>query len=227
VKTKKQQLAKLDPRLQFGLVALGLVLLAFAGYSFVVSPQNAESAQLVKQVNAEQLQVYKRREQLKAGLHPPTIQTADLYRLARAMPDRTDMPGIILTLSDVARAAGITFNLIAPVVSGASAPTGSYEVQRMHLQFSGDFYGLSDFLYRLRNLVVVHNGQLDASGRLFNVDTVTFSAGVNAFPQISADLFLNAYVYASTPSAPAPVAPTTTASATSLPGSASATGATG
>jgi hypothetical protein len=118
------------------------------------------------------------------------------------------MPGIILTLSDLARSSGIKFDLIEPA-SGGAVPSGSYETDRIHLLFNGDFYGLSDFLYRLRSLVTVHDGKLQASGRLFNVDTVTFNVPANSFPKISAELFVNAYVYGST--APAtPAAPTTT-----------------
>jgi hypothetical protein len=118
------------------------------------------------------------------------------------------MPWIILTLSDLARSAGIKFDLIEPVVGGATL-SESYETDRIHLLFNGDFYGLSDFLYRLRSLVSVHDGRLDVSGRLFNTDTVTFNVLADSFPKISAELFVNAYVYGAA-APPAPAAPTTT-----------------
>lgn len=192
----KKKIAALDRRIQFAAVGFMILILAFVAHTLVVSPENATAAKLQKQADDVQMQIYKRQAELKAGLHPPTIQTADLFRLARAMPDREDMPGIILTLSEVARSAGIKFDLIEPVVGGLTT-TGSYRADRIHLLFNGDFYGLSDFLYRLRNLVAVRNGQLQASGRLFNVDTVTFNVVANAFPRITADLFVNAYVYGS------------------------------
>jgi Tfp pilus assembly protein PilO len=204
----KKKLANLDLRIQFGAIAFLLLLFAYGGYTMVVAPQGVKAAKLQKQADSVQFQIYKRQAEIKKGLHPPTIETADLFKLARAMPDRTDMPGIILTLSDLARSAGIRFDLIQPV-SGGAVPSGSYETDRIHLLFNGDFYGLSDFLYRLRSLVAVHDGKLDASGRLFNVDTVTFSVLANSFPKISAELFVNAYVYGSTAPA-APAAPTTT-----------------
>jgi Tfp pilus assembly protein PilO len=204
----KKKLAALDIRIQFGAVAFLLLLFAYGGYTMVLAPQGVKAAKLQTQADAVQLQIYKRRAEIKKGLHPPTIETADLFRLARAMPDRTDMPGIILTLSDLARSAGIKFDLIEPVTGGAT-PSGSYETDRIHLLFNGDFYGLSDFLYRLRSLVSVHDGKLDASGRLFNTDTVTFNVLADSFPKISAELFVNAYVYGAT-APPAPAAPTTT-----------------
>jgi hypothetical protein len=203
----KKKLAGLDIRIQFGAIAFLLLIFAYGAYSLVVAPQGVKAAKLQKETDAVQVQMYKRQGEIKKGLHPPTIETADLFRLARAMPDRTDMPGIILTLSDLARSAGIKFDLIEPVDGGAAG--GSYQTDRIHLLFNGDFYGLSDFLYRLRSLVVVHDGRLEASGRLFNTDTVTFNVLTDAFPKISAELFVNAYVYGST----APPAPTTTTNA--------------
>jgi Tfp pilus assembly protein PilO len=211
----KKKLAALDIRIQFAAIAFLLLLFAYGGYSMVIAPEGVKAAKLQKQADSVQVQIFKRRAEIRKGLHPPTIETADLFRLARAMPDRTDMPGIILTLSDLARAAGIKFDLIEPVAGGPT-PSGSYETDRIHLLFNGDFYGLSDFLYRLRSLVSVHDGKLEASGRLFNTDTVTFNVLADSFPRISAELFVNAYVYGAT-APPAPKAPTTTDGTTTSP----------
>lgn len=211
----KKKLSALDMRLQVGLAVLGVLLVGLLGYMFVVSPQSAEASKLQVQVDNENSQIYHRRSLLKVGERLPTIQTADLFRLARAMPDREDMPGIILTLSQVAQSAGIKFDLIEPVPNSAPPATGSYAVERIHLLFNGDFYGLSDFLYRLRSLVAVRNGNLEATGRLFNVDTLTFNVQGNTFPQISAELFVDAYVYGATSTATG--APPTTGTTTTTP----------
>ena len=221
----KKKLAALNLKVQLALVAVGLAALAFAGHMFVVSPQNAQALKLQTEVSAEQSQISEARATLRAGLHVPTIQVADLFRLARAMPDREDMPGIILTLSQVARSAGISFDLIEPAAAGTAPVTGgSFQTQRIHLLFNGDFYGLSDFLYRLRSLVAVRHGKLLADGRLFNVDTVNFSVPTGSFPQISAEIYADAYVYVGAAATPATTTdPTTT---TPAPDPAAPTGAT-
>lgn len=212
----KKKLASLDQRLQVALVAVGLIVLAVAAYVLVVSPQHAQASKLQQQIDDVQSQIYARQAELRRGLHPPAIETADLFKLSRAMPDREDMPGIILTLSEVAQSAGISFDLIEPAAP-AAGPVGNYQVERIHLLFHGDFYALSDFLYRLRSLVLVHNGTLNATGRLFNVDTLTFS--VSAFPQIQAELYVDAYIYGATPPAVTspPPATTTTTTTTTTP----------
>jgi hypothetical protein len=203
----KKKLAALDVRIQYGAIVFLLLVFAYGVHTLVIAPQGVAAAKVQKQTDKVQVQLFQRRAELRKGQHPPTIETADLFRIARAMPDQTDMPGIIITLSDLARSAGIRFDLIEP--AGGTVSSGSYATDRIHLLFNGDFYGLSDFLYRLRSLVTVKDGTLNATGRLFNVDTVTFSIPENTFPKIAAEIYVNAYVYgAAAPIAPA--APPTT-----------------
>ena len=222
----KKKLAGLELRFQLAGIAFLLLVMGFAGYSFVVSPQHAQAAKLQKQADDQQLQIYKKKAELRKGLHPPTIQVADLFRLARAMPDREDMPGIILTLSQVARSAGVSFDLIEPLADTAVPGSNlGYTTRRIHLFFNGDFYGLSDFLYRLRSLVAVRNGTLDATGRLFNVDQVTFNVQGNTFPKISAEIYVNAYVYGNATTSSTTTTPTTSTTATTTPAGAAAAGA--
>ena len=82
----------------------------------------------------------------------------------------------------------------------------------------------------------MHAGRLDATGRLFSVDTLTFNESEQKFPQIQATLVIDAFVYAAAPASvaaatppAAATAPTTTTETTTTSGtpssSASATGA--
>ena len=62
----------------------------------------------------------------------------------------------------------------------------------------------------------MHGGRLDATGRLFSVDTLAFGESPLKFPRIQATLVIDAYVYGGAPagSSPTPVAPTTSTSTT-------------
>jgi hypothetical protein len=84
------------------------------------------------------------------------------------------------------------------------------------VSFQGIFYNLADFLYRLRSLVSLHAGSLDATGRLFSVDTLTFNESTLKFPQIQATLVIDAFVYGTgvPATAPIPTTPTTTTTTT-------------
>jgi hypothetical protein len=137
------------------------------------------------------------------------------------------MPDLLLELSQLARDTGIRFDSISPQ---PNALIGSYTVLPISVTFQGNFYNLSDFLYRLRSLVSVHAGRLDATGRLFSVDTLTFNESTLKFPQIQATLVIDAFVYGTGVPAVATPPPTTTTTTTSTttetaPSGASATGA--
>jgi hypothetical protein len=119
------------------------------------------------------------------------------------------MPDLVLELSQLARDTGISFDSISPQPVAA---VGSYSVLPISVTFNGNFYNLADFLYRLRSLVTVHAGRLDATGRLFSVDTLAFNEGQAKFPQIQATLVIDAFVYAAAPaSVPAATPPAATA----------------
>lgn len=201
---------QLHPGALIGIVVGGVVLVGLAGWFLLIRPQGAKLKSLKEQTAEVQAKVDAYNQQVAAARAAPKIEVADVYRLAKAMPDRTDMPDLLLELSQLARDTGIRFDSISPQ---SGAVVGSYQVIPIAVTFNGNFYNLADFLYRLRSLVSVHGGTLDATGRLFSVDTLTFNESPLHFPQIQASLVIDAFIYAS--GAPPPlVAPTPTTTTT-------------
>jgi type IV pilus assembly protein PilO len=198
----------LHPAVVIGLVVAGVLVLGFAGWFLVVRPQGAKLDDLKQQTADAQARIDAYNQQVAAARAAPEIKVADVYRLAKAMPDRTDMPDLVLELSQLARDTGIRFDSITPQPVVAVA---SYQVLPISVTFNGNFYSLADFLYRLRSLVSVNGGRLDANGRLFAVDTFNFNESPLKFPQIQATLVIDAFVYSAGAPAP-PAAPPTTAS---------------
>ena len=188
-------------------VVVGLVMYGLAGYFLLISPQKGKAADLKHQTEATQQQIDQYRTLALQARATPPIRVAELFRLTKAMPDSVDMAGVILELSAVARESGIQFDSITP--QGAS-PVSGYSIVPLSVEFDGNFYELSDFLFRLRNLVRVHAGQLDAQGRLFVVDSVSFGESTHSFPMIKASLTVHAFVYGDVSLAAPPATPTTT-----------------
>jgi type IV pilus assembly protein PilO len=198
-----------------------ILLVGFAGWFLLVRPQGAKLDDLKRQTVDAQQKIDAYNQQVAAARSAPKIEVADVYRLAKAMPDRTDMPDLVLELSQLARDTGIRFDSIAPQ---PSANLGAYQVIPISVTFNGNFYNLADFLYRLRSLVSVHAGRLDATGRLFSVDTLTFNESPLRFPQIQASLVIDAFVYgAGTPAPAVAPPPTTTPPSTTTPTSTTTT----
>jgi hypothetical protein len=176
----------------YGAVAAGLLVYALFGWFVLVGPKRGTAADLKQEVaTAEQALSAAR----LAAVAKPDVQplaVADIFRLAKAMPTEPDMPGIVLELSRIAGETGIQFNSISPQASVAGLVSQSIPIA---LVFDGNFYELSDFLFRLRTLVSVRRGELHSSGRLFAVKSLAFAESVKGFPDITASLTVDAYVY--------------------------------
>ena len=186
------------------LVVVGLLVAAALGYFVLISPKRSEAAELTTRIELTETEIQTRRIAQRTTPTAEPIRAADLFRVTKAMPSKSDMPGVLLELNRIARETGIRFESITPQ-DGTDA--GGYLRQPIDLVFEGNFYELSDFLYRVRTLVAVQNGELRASGRLFTVRTLSFVEGEREFPQIKATLGVDAYVYgtgATTPATPAP-----------------------
>jgi len=140
------------------------------------------------------------------------------------MPDTDDMPGIILDLNSVAEATGIKFVSIQP---SAPTPKIGYSAIEISLTFEGNYFDLTDFLFRLRNLVTVRDGRLSSAGRLFTLDTLNMQEGKDGFPEINAGLTVSAYVYGTADASAAPIAPPTSTTEAPPPPAAASSGGLG
>jgi hypothetical protein len=200
------------------IAAVGGGLLAFAvlGYLLLVSPQRSKASGLQTQIAAAQTQL----TAAQAAEHAPPARDPrvdDLFRLTKAMPADTDMPGILLELNEIAGDTGIKFDSITP---SAPAAAGTYEEVPLNLSFKGDYYQLSDFLFRLNNLVGEPDGKLNVNGRLYSISGLSFTQSGNVGSALTATLNANAFMYGATiPSAAgstpaAPATPSSTPSST-------------
>ena len=192
---------KLSPRVLYGLVVGGLLVYALFGWFVLVSPKRSEAAKLQEEVAAAEVSAATARAAATRRDDAQPIAVADIFRLARAMPSVPDMPGILLELARLAEESGIEFQSVTPA---PAIPDGEFQRVPISVSFEGNFYELSDFLFRLRTLVGVHSSELHATGRLFSVSTLGFEESTSrGFPELSAALTVDAFVYGTeTPASP-------------------------
>lgn len=203
------------------LVGVGGLLVLLGGMFLVVLPEGHKAKHLSAELAATNVQVATARS-LATQRPEQRIHVADLFKVVEAMPDDPDMTAIIFQLQQTASEAGVTFDSIQP--QAAVAGTGFNE-QPIDLTFDGNYYSLTDFLFRLRKLVNVHDGTLDATGRLFSVGRIDFAPADKGFPAITATVHVNAYTY-SPVTANAGTVPTTTQPTGTTSSGAVASGAT-
>lgn len=190
----------LSTKAQVAIVSGALLLVLIIGYFALISPKKADASSLKQQTAAVQQQIAQNRSTaFKQAL--PAVRSANVFSLSKAMPTQLETPDVILQLNQLAQQSGISFDQITPNSSTSSTGTTSttlstdpFAVMPIQVQFTGSFYNLLTFLQRLRNLVRVENGHLDAKGRLFDVSDFSFAAGPKNFPQIQATLTINAFV---------------------------------
>jgi Tfp pilus assembly protein PilO len=208
------------------LIVVGFLIAAAGGYFLVLGPKRSEAVSLDTQIADTQSSIDSARALTLQAKEGAKIRVADIFRLTKAMPDQTDMAGILLELNQVAQDSGITFSQITPAT--VAVALSGYEAIPITVEFEGNFYELSDLLYRLRNLVDVRHGALDSGGRLFAIDSIDFAEdNPPGFPQIKAHLTIDAFVYGvgTAPTVEPPGG--TSTGATGATGASGTTGATG
>ena len=210
-------MTKLPTPAKLGLLVAAAVVVVVAGWFALIAPKRSEAAKLHTQIEDTRAKI----DEVRASLsRPPAassgIRVANLFKLSRAMPNQADIPGVLLQLSRVAAETAVSFESITPHDPVA---LGYYQQIGIELVFEGRFYDLSDFLYRLRNLVGVHAGVLSATGRLFSVDSISFDQGTLQFPQVKATLTVSAYVFGDGSAAPVPAGTPTEGTPLSAPAS--------
>jgi hypothetical protein len=204
-------------------VAAALVLVVAAALFLLVKPRYDESGRLDAQIVDLEGQI-EEASRPKAEVAEPTgpeIKVADLFRLAKAMPDSDDVAGIVLELDTLASASGVRLIAITPLAPSAAI---GYRSLPITIAVDGSFFDVVDFLYRLRTLVSVRDGVLDASGRLYAVTAVDLHESPAGFPSVEGALTLSAYSYGTggllplgapaVPAAATPPAPATTTTET-------------
>ena len=212
-------MTKMPAAAKAGVLAVALVAALAAGWFVLIAPKRSEASRLKAQIDTTHAQIAAAQRGNTAP-QSQAIRVADLFKLSRAMPDRADIPSVLLQLSEVSAETGVSFQAITP---HDPVLLGPYEQIGIDLVFEGHFYDLSDFLYRLRNLVGVHQGVLDATGRLFSVDSVSFVEGALQFPQVKAALTVSAYVFGDATVTIAPTATTPPISSEAAPPTATTT----
>jgi Tfp pilus assembly protein PilO len=215
---------------QIAVVCAGLLVIAIAGYMLLISPKRGEAHDLSAQTAAVQAQIEQKRSSPSAYAQVlPAVKAAAFFQLTKAMPKDINMADVILELNSTAVDSGISFDEIDPqqLVMGTT-----YNVQPIKLSFTGNYYNMLDFLFRVRNLVGVsgntadttfqsrstlgvHGGKLFTTGRMYAVSEVKFAQGQQSFPIVTVTLTLDTYELAAAP--PGAAAATTGALALSQP----------
>ncbi len=173
------------------IVALVLALaVGLAGVGRFVLPQRERANAIEAEVTTLRARVAAAGDFAKA-YRPEALDSADLFRLSKAMPSSAGMPDLLLQLERIAASSGVTLDTVAP---REAVPRQGYRALPIDLTAHGSFYAVSDFLLRLRSAVRVRGANLDANGRLFAVERLTLAQPTRG-RDLTASLRVSAFAF--------------------------------
>lgn len=192
--------------------AVGGVALLAAAWFLVVTPQKSKAVDLDRQVAAAQSELAQRKVDLAVPSARLTVKAGDTYRLAKALPDATNMAGMILDLNRLAARHDLAFTSIAP---GAPLAATGFIAQPVGVEVQGRFTSVSAFLGELRRLVRVRQGRLDARGRIYSTTDINLTEAETKFPNVKAAVTIESYTFFAPTAAGTPATPPTSSTPSS------------
>ena len=157
---------------KFRMILAGVALVAIVAMAwfFLISPLRSDIAETDKAIEAQQVRLAVAQAQLaqaEATQAEGQKNQARLLELAKMMPEASQIPSLMLQIQDLADQAGIEFTSITP---GEPMESNGYQTVPLQLEFDGTYFNMSDFAYRVEQLVA-------GPGRLLTVKSVEYQLG--------------------------------------------------
>jgi type IV pilus assembly protein PilO len=163
-----EDLQSLDPNnpgvwplpIQLGLVGILIIVLIYAGYHFDISKQREELG-TVEAKEFEQKETFERKQKKTANLKPLREQMKEMEQsfgdMLRQLPDKTEVAGLLVDISQTGLAAGLEFELFQP---RSEVPTEFYAELPISIRVKGTYHQLGEFvsgIAALPRIVTTHN----------------------------------------------------------------------
>ena len=236
------------------LVAVAAVAAIGAYWMLVLAPKREEAAAIDQQITQKQTELAQAESEVASYEQARNNYKANysmVARLGKAVPADDDVRSLLVQMNNAASRAGVDFRTInissqgAPAAGPAAQPTtgptpppgasavgtAGFSSMPFTFGFKGSFFELGKFFNRLDRFVKVRNGNLDVTGRLLLVNSITLAPDTDkGFPMLTADVTAATYLLPATEgltggatpdsptadgtAAPAPNAPANTTTAT-------------
>ena len=189
----RARVESLSPRVLTAVAIVAVLLYAAVVWFLVVSPKRADASAARVELAAAQTRLV----EAELALHQVDragAPVADVFRLAKAMPSSAEQASLVLELTKLAGASGLTLESITaePPVAAVGGPM----LMSVSVVVRGRYAEITKFLMRARTLVTVTDGEIDATGRLLSARSVTLTeSDTGDFPELDANIGFDAYVY--------------------------------
>jgi hypothetical protein len=200
------------------LIPAVLTVAAVAAFYFLLlSPKRDEAAKLDTDIAAKQSALDQSRAQAAAYEKARAnykVNYTTLTRLGKAVPADDDVRSLLMQINDAADRSKVDFHAINIGASGAGeaatgAATGSalapppgtvrvgsagFSAMPFSFGFEGSFFRLSDFVNRLEDFVTVSNKDIDVTGRLLLLGSISVAPKDNDLKHLVAQIGAASYL---------------------------------
>jgi type IV pilus assembly protein PilO len=194
----REELQALDPRepgrwplpIRIGAVAIWLVVLAFIlGYFFVWSSQSPQLDQY-QQEEQKLRQEFRTKHAQAVNLSVYKQQLADIERsfgaLLRQLPGRTEVPNLVVDISQTGLAAGLSQKLFQP---GVEVKKDFYAELPIQIRFSGSYHQFGQFvsgIAALPRIVTLHDIEIKSDTKA-GYDNLTLDVTAKTYRYLDED----------------------------------------
>ncbi len=146
------------PRLQKVLILIGVnLVIALVSYQFFISPQIDEIEKLKDRLNQLEIKLVEARriaQDIPRYRREKQELEKKLKEALERLPDKKEIPGLIESISESGRMAGLKILLFKPL---PEKPKGFYAEVPVSMEVRGTFESLFDFCYRISRLSRIVN----------------------------------------------------------------------
>ena len=155
------------------LSAVALIAIVAVAWMFLISPLRANIADANASIADETTKLSSAQAKLAAAETTKAEgqkNQARLLELAKMVPQSSQVPSLLVQIQDLADQSGIDFLSMSP---GEPSESSGFQIIPLQLQFTGSYFDLSDFAYRVEQLVA-------GPGRLLTVKSIQLQLGSTA-----------------------------------------------
>jgi Tfp pilus assembly protein PilO len=196
-------------KIRMVMAGVALVAVVALAWFFLISPLRSDIAEVDKAIEAQEVRLTAAQAQLaraEATRAEGQENQARLIELAKMMPEASQIPSLMLQIQDLADQSGIEFLSITP---GDPVDSGDYQTIPLQLDFTGTYFDMSDFAYRVEQLVAAPGRLLTVKSVEYQLDSATEEGeedATSASPELKVAMTLYAFCMSQTTMAAQPVA---------------------
>jgi type IV pilus assembly protein PilO len=193
-----EELQSLDPRepgrwplpFRIGAVAIWLVVLTFILGYFVVWQNESPTLDQYQQEEQKLRQEFRNKHAQAVNLSVYKQQLADIERsfgaLLRQLPGRTEVPNLVVDISQTGLAAGLSQKLFQP---GTELKKDFYAELPIRIRFSGSYHQFGQFvsgIAALPRIVTLHDIEIKPDGKS-GYDSLTLDVTAKTYRYLDED----------------------------------------